>query len=136
MSCERSMMLLVLTISFFIVPCLYTSLCIQMRRLLMCEETTMLLTQVDHSDDRIRSNLSRFRHSFCRFQQVPIGSGGFLVSGFRPEVEGKFPVTSWPYPVGRLSELNGTSCRNVERNPVTRKSSEQKPNRPEPTEHQ
>ena len=31
-------------------------------------------TQVDHSDDRIRSNLSRFRHSFCRFRSNPTGS--------------------------------------------------------------
>jgi len=91
------------------------------------------ITQVDHSNDRIRSKLSRFRHSFYRSRSVPSNFGKFLGPGFRSEVQRKFPTISRPFSVRTLPESNGTGYRNVKRNPGPRKSPEQKQNRPEPT---
>jgi hypothetical protein len=77
--------------------------------------------------------------------QILVGSGTVFVGCDRirripwlripAESSRKFPVTSWSFSVGSLSEMNETSCRNVERNPVAKNSPEQKPNRPEPTDY-
>ena len=48
--------------------------CGKIIRLIVLIVTVDSHTQVDHSGDRIRSNLSRFRYSFCRFRSAPAGS--------------------------------------------------------------
>ena len=63
--------------------------------------TFVLWSQVDHSDDRIRSNLSRFRYSFCRFRSNLAGSDRIrripwlrIPAGSSREISGYFLTVS------------------------------------------
>ncbi|CAF1149943.1 unnamed protein product [Adineta ricciae] len=66
-------------------------------------------TQVDHSDDRIRWNLSRFRHNSSRIQQVSVGFGEFLGGGFRKWPENNRKLCLKFRPESSAKEIIGKS---------------------------